>query len=272
MTPLIKPKVLIKDTWRSFLKNWDTTVKISAWYLLIACGSALAIMLNTGGAGSSFLGAIIQIICAVATIYLSVKIYKTVLMIEDQKPVVPVSSSVIWKSAVLLLLAGLAVAIPLALSIVIGMIAIGVGGQFFGSVGLIIGSTIGLVILAILLYFLALRFCFVQMRLVDQPTTIKEAFVYSWNLTKGRVWSIFGRAISGNIVFGLFAGAIALAAIMIVSIVSGVDIGGEMAKPKPAPSVKSITELIQGVVMGALLPLFYGFRSKLYREVEKTSK
>lgn len=260
---------LVKQSWQSFIKNWDTTVKISAWYLLIAASSAVATMLSAGGPGSAFLGAIIQIIAAIASIYLSVKIYKAILMIEDQKPVTPVPSALIWKSGAMMLLAGLAMAAPFFLAVVIIIAAIGIG-QSLGAVGFIIGLLIAITIACTLFYLLALRMVFVQLRLIDQPTTIKEAFLYSWNLTKGRAWSIFGRMITGGIIFGAFAGAIVIISILLVSMISGVDIGGEMAKQNPSPSVKSISDLIQGIVMAALFPLFYGFNAKLYRDVEKT--
>lgn len=259
---------LIKETWNTFLKTWDSTVRLSAWYVAIAVGSALAAYLKNGQAGSEFLAAIIQIVTALASIYLSVKIYKLAFSIEDGKPLIPITSRETWKIAAQIMLSVLAIMLPFFLCIGIVVVPFILAGR--NIFGFSLGIFLAAAAIVSMFYFLAVRFSFAQTRIIDGTPSIKESFKYSWKITKNKFWAIFGRVMLGGVFFGLFVAAISIAAVLLVSMVSGVDIAGEMAKQNPSPAVSSISELIQGIIMAAILPLFYIFKIKLYRSVEKS--
>lgn len=267
MTPLIKPTALIKETWQSFLKTWDVTVRYSAFYLLIAAASAANVYLKNRSGGTEFLSAILQIIIGIGSLYLSIRLYKLSFYIEDRKPVVPLTSAMTWKIMAQTLISILIIIIPIILSagIIAALIA----------TGLAVNSVLPLAILAsvafvlAIIYFLGVRFGFAQIRIVDEPNGAIEAYKYSWKITKNRFWPIFGRMMLGGLVFGGFFMAILLVAFLLISLVSGVDLPSALSSQNPSPPVLSTAEIVQGIVMAAILPLFYLFKVKLYRDIEK---
>ena len=62
----------------------------------------------------------------------------------------------------------------------------------FGGILLILIVVAGLVLFIIPGIYLALRFVFVPVILIDKETTIKEAFKKSTDLTKGTKWKLLG--------------------------------------------------------------------------------
>jgi hypothetical protein len=262
---------LIKETWQTFLKTWDTTVRLGAWYILIAVGSALAAFLKTGQLGSQFFSAILQIIVAIGSVFLAVKLYQLAFSIEDGKPLNKTTNPQTWKMVANLLIAGLLIAIPIIICVGIIILIVGVSIFVHGATAGNLAFGIPLVIAFILaLFYISIRLSFVQGRIIDQNASAIDALKFSWKLTKNRFWAITGRILLSGLIFGAMTGALMLVAIILVTMVSGVNIGAEVSKTTPSSSVESIVNLIQGIIMAAIIPLFYIFKTKLYRNVEKS--
>lgn len=266
---LIRPSILIKETWQSFLKTWDTTVRYSAWYIAISALSATVAYLKGGQAGTQFIGAILQVIAMLASLYLSVRIYQVIFSIEDKKPLANTSSNKIWKIVGQMLISIVLISVPVILSMGIIAVAIMVGSSSL--IGITISSILVLAFIITLIYAIAVRLSFAQAHIIDKTEGVLNAYKYSWKITKNKFWAIFGRTLLAGLIFGLLVVALSITAIIIVSLVSGVDIASAMSKPIPSPAISSMTELIQGIIMAAILPLFYIFKIKLYRDVEKTN-
>lgn len=273
--PMIKPMVLIKETWQTFLKTWDTTVRYSAWYIALAAVSATIAYLRIGRPGMQFIGGILQIVAVIASLYLSVLLYKVVFAIEDKTPILPASKIQIWKIIGQTLISGLIMIIPMLLCI--GLIMLIGAFSFLDRAGA--GNALGILltfvtIIAFIIavtYVIGVRLSFAQNHIVDQTKGAIEGLKYSWKITQNKFWAIFGRTMLAGLIFGTLAIALSIVAMIIVSLVSGVDIATAMSKDNPSPAISSMTELVQGIVMAGILPLFYIFKVKLYREVEKVN-
>jgi hypothetical protein len=271
MQPLIKPMTLIKETWQTFLKTWDTTVRLSAWYILIAIGAAIAAFLRNGQLGSEFISAIIQITVALGSVYFAVKLYQLAFSIEDAKPVSKTTESQTWKMIANLLIAGFLIAVPIMICVGIIFLIVGISIFSRGMRPEAFAILIPLILAFIAaIFYISIRLGFVQGRIVDRNASAIEAIKYSWALSKNRFWALTGRVLLSGLIFGALTGALMLIGIILVTMVSGVNIGAEVSQQKPSSSIESIVSLIQGIVMAGIIPLFYIFKTKLYRNVEKS--
>lgn len=269
MQPLMKPMTLIRETWQTFLKTWDTTVRYSGWYVAISVVSAITIYLKTGQAGTQLIGSILQFFTLLASLYLSVRIYQLVFSIEDQKAQSPSQPQQVWKIVGQTLISIVMIAVPvmIGISIIIATLAISASN----AIGIGIACLLMIALAIALIYGVAVRLSFAQTHIIDQTKGPVEAFKYSWKITQNRFWAIFGRTMLGGLIFGALVIALSAAAIIIVSLVSGVDIASAMSEKNPSPAISSMTELIQGIIIAAILPLFYIFKVKMYRDIEKMS-
>jgi hypothetical protein len=267
LQPLIKPMDLIKETWHAFTKTWETTVRISGWYVAISAGTAISLFLNAGSGGSQFLGFILQILTFIGSIYISVKLYQTIFSLEEGKPVTPDQQTRTWKSIGQIMLTILMIIIPIIIFFAVIVVLL----RFLPKSLLI--PTIIPVFLAIVVgtMYVCTRLTFVQTRIVDKSLGAIEAIKYSWMITKQKFWAIFYRMFLGGFIFGALMIGLIIAGTIIVSLVSGVDLSSAMTDKDPSTAVSSITELIQGIILAGLLPLFSTFSVKLFRAIEKAA-
>jgi hypothetical protein len=267
---LIKPMVLIKDTWQTCINTWDTTIRVSAWYVAITIVSAIASFLAVQSLlGLKFIATLIQIAVPIATIYLSVRLYQITLSIEDKKTAPPRDAGCAWKTVTRLLIATLVIALP-ALLLLGAILTLLIATRtnmlmIWVNLLLIVSFIIGMV-------YISIRFTFVQLQIIDKNFAVVDAFKYSWNITENKFWAIWGRMFLGSLIFGLLTMIVMLIAISIVGLVSGVDLKYELMKNETSPSINGMMEIVQGIVLACILPLYSIFCVKLFRSVEETKK
>lgn len=270
--PLIKPIELIKDSWRTFIKTWDKTITYSSWYIAIAAISSIGAYLATGSLGLRFISSVFEITATIASMLLSIRLYQTALAIESQNTPPNFFTKQTWKivlqtlgASALVILAVLSYFAVMVIAITLfSKLPIHLIFRLILVTALVIPSSLALI-------YASIRITFSQVRIIDQTRGIMEAFKYSWSISKDRFWAIFGRFLLAGIIFGGLTAVVMFIAISIVSAISGINIGVEMAKENVSPLITSIENIIQGIVMVGIMPLFYIFGAKLFRNVEKSS-
>lgn len=254
--PLIDAITLLKESWGTFLKTWDKTVRISAWYIAISIISAITVFFDTEKGGMQFIGFLLNAISAIATVYLFVRLYQWIFSIEDEKET-PDKKGETWTIVAQLLVVSLFMSIP--------MIAV---------IGIALTSTAQILIVLIcmaILFYVYIRLTFVQQRIIDQANGPLEAIKYSFYLTKNRFWALFFRMCLGGLAFGVLFTTLNLCAIVLVSFISGVDLATEMNNETVPPAVESMAIMIQSIVLSSILPFLAIFTVKLFRSTEQST-
>lgn len=242
--PLPGAGTLISDSWSLFTSTWNTSVKTSSLLMYVGLSYFVGGLLIKVDGRLSLLALLISLGSAVASVWISIRVYLTMLNLEEGKA--PMASTEESKKAWSLFL-------PLLL---IGLLTFLV----------VLGSSLLLILPGI--YF-GIALYFSQLILIDQGTRGTQALGASRALVRGRWWGTFWRLLAGGIVFGLLTGlATAIAVWIVASIANTQAFTGGQASTDPL--VQGILQLVQMVVVAAFMPLMTGFQVKLYRALQKT--
>ncbi len=241
--PLIGAWKLITESWHAFTSTWDTTVRYSSWYILMAVLTALYLFLPDV-TGMGLIGFVAYAAGIVIAVWTSIRVYQVVFALERKQPI----SAKTTQTALTLFW-------PIIL------------------VGLLVGfATLGGFILLVLPgIYLAIRLTFSQLSVIDGGKRGTQAIKDSWALTKNRFWPILGREIAAVIVFGFLLVAVSGVAFWIVTKLAGT--GGYQAMvgtENQNPAVAGANILVNGIVQAAFIPLMYIFQVKLYLNLVKT--
>ena len=293
--PLIHPITLIKESWKTFTKTWETTIKYSSWMILASVLSSALLFLPEGNWILNIFAGILYLISIVLAVWIGISLYQVILAMENGKTI----SKETTKTAVSLIL-------PLSVVALIG-------GVFT------IGGFIAFILPGI---YIGIRLGFAQLSLIEQPIKAKNiwvsfvvphivfiaslllgnvyptdwmrivvqlgAFIYlgyayyqlfkefrapldaSWTMTRDKFWAIFGRQALGGLCFGIIFLMATFIAVWIVSMISGVNIFEASGSNNASPAVVGADNIINGVIQAAFLPLVSIFQVKLYNSVKKS--
>jgi hypothetical protein len=242
--PLIAPVQLIKETWHTFVKTWDTTVRISAWFLVVGLISVLAVVIPQSVPGyiAIFLADLAGVLISM---WASIRLYRAVFAIErNETASSPEESS---RQAISLILPLIIVQLIATLCIVGGLIFLVIPGIYIG-----------------------IRLTFSQLAVIDPKVGKKttDALKDSWDLTKGRFWPIFGRIMLGSLCFGILISIIvAVSTLLVGAVAGGNTFLSSMTADSPPPAVTAALSMIQSIAQAALVPLAPIFQIKLYQSL-----
>lgn len=240
--PLPGAGQIIADTWKLFTTTWNTSVKTSGLLIYVGLAYFVGGLLVRVNESLGLLTAVISIGGSVFTVWIATRIMLTMLNLEAGKQPMPSAEegkkawAIFWSLLWVGLLTGLVVMGASLLFILPGI--------YFG----------------VALYFS-------QLVLVDQGTRGTQALAASRALVRGRWWSTFWRLLAGGVVFGL------LISLTIGVVVGGLAVligGSALSNGSGDPLVMGILQLIEMVILAALMPLMSGFQVKVYRALQKT--
>ncbi len=236
--PLIETGQLIKDTWHAFIKTWDTTVRYSAWIILMTVLMVIPLFMPEDNWPLLSLSIILTFAGVAIGVWVSVRLLLVVLALERKEKITEKTTepftNLVWPYVFASILSGLAT----------------------------LGGFILLVIPGI---YIGIRLAFAQIAAVDAKKQAVEACKLSWEITKNRFWAVFGRQLAGGIVFGFLVLVVFWVAVTLVSLISNIDFAAALQDEETAnPAVVGTFNIIQGVLEAAFLPLFFIFQAKLY--------
>ncbi|MFA5129679.1 MAG: glycerophosphoryl diester phosphodiesterase membrane domain-containing protein [Patescibacteria group bacterium] len=233
---------LIKQSWQDFIKNWDTTVRVSAWLILASILNSLPTFIPGPQALTITLMILFGITSVIIALLSSMRLYQTTIAILDGKKSVPTKFALAYP----LVIPSLIVAVLTTLC-VLG----------------------GLILLIIPAIFIGVRLSFAQIALIEDNERGTNALKMSWGLTKGHFWEVLWR----HIAFGLLLMVIVLPAtwfcLWVVGLVSGIDLMSALAEQNPQQAIVQVSDIINSILQAALIPFVTFYMVRLYRAVKK---
>lgn len=241
--PLPGAGAIISDSWKLFTSTWNTSVKTSGLMIYVGLAYMAGGILAYLNASLLPLTGVISLLGGLATAWIAIRVILTMLKLESGQQPMPTQeeSKKAW-----------AMFLPM---IWVGFLT-----------GLV---TVGASLLLILpgIYF-AVALYFGQIILIDQGTRGTQALAASRALVRGRWWATLWRLLAGGVVFGLLIGI----TVGIVVGIAGTIAGPGALKETEAQNglVYAVTQMLQMIVLAALMPLVTGFQVKLYRLLQRT--
>ncbi|MFA5935904.1 MAG: hypothetical protein WC787_03565 [Patescibacteria group bacterium] len=234
---------LITDSWKLFTSTWNTSIKTSSLLIYVGLAYFVGGLLMKVNENLAVLSGVISLGATIFTAWITIRVLLTMLKLEAGQQPTPAADEA--KKAWSLL-------IPLFW---VGFLT-----------GLVVLGASLLLILPGIYFGVALYFS--QLVLIDQGTRGTQALGASRALVRGRWWGTFGRMLAGGIVFGLAMGLAMSIALGIVAMVGGS--GSFDQNGATDPLLLGIMQLVQMIVIAALMPLLSGFQVKMYRALQKT--
>jgi hypothetical protein len=236
---------LVKLSWRDFIKNWDVTVRVSAWLILATVITALPTFLPGPKAVTATLDVVCAIVGTAIALWASVRLYQTVIGILDGKK--PQAEP--WKNAIPLILPSILISILTILSVLGGLILLIIPG-----------------------IFIAIRLSFVQVALIQDGQRGTNALKASWAITKGRFWATLWRLFVSGLIIIIIVIPVAWIALWIVGLVSGTDIIGALGETSTPTAIIQVNDIVNSIVQAAIVPFAIFYVVRLYRELKKTAE
>lgn len=236
---------LIKLTWQDFIKNWDVTVRVSAWIILATVFAAIPTFLPGPKVATLALSVLFNLVGAAIAFWASIRLYQTVIGVLDGKKAKPEP----WKNAIPLILPSILISLLTGLSVIGGFILLIIPG-----------------------IFIAVRLSFVQIAFIQDNMRATNALKASWAITKGQFWATLWRLIVCGFILVLVAIPISMVSLWIVGLVSGVDIFSALSVTTPNPTLVEINDIISSIVQAAIVPFVIFYMVRLYRELKKIAE
>jgi hypothetical protein len=240
--PLPRAWSLITDSWHAFVKTWDLTVRVSAWFIPAVILQNLYIFLPTSQEPLRLAVGLVGVVAGVLLmIWAATKLYYLSFAIEEGKKESQKADADIWRILPSLILVGI-----LEMLCVAG----------------------GLLLLVLPGIYISIRLGFSQLSLLDKGTKGRQALIASWALTKDRFWPVFGRQLAAGFLFMVAMMIVTTIAMMVVGLVAGNSFSTLM-KDTTNPLADGVSSIIASIVQAALVPLIALFQVKLYRALQK---
>jgi hypothetical protein len=238
---------LIKNSWRDFVKTWDTTIRYSAWIILVGLLQSAYVFIPDGKDPNGWYWAgIVAYIAGIALmLWVMIRLYQVTLTLDAGGKITEKTT----EKAVSLIL-------PLLL------------------VGILSGvATLGAFLLLVLPgIYVGIRLGFSVLSFMDKDKRGRAALADSWALTKDRFWAVLWRQFAGGVVFALLIWAVSIAALLIVGLVAGgAKFEAMMAGGGPKVAVGAVTVLITQAIQAAFMPLLFFYQIKIYRALRQTA-
>lgn len=242
------------DSWNAFVKHWSTTVKYTAWFVLVAAIQNMYLLFpEDAGRGSMMVCGFL--LSGLVGVWVSVRLYQAILALEDGQSVSAKTTAT-----------AIALVIPLA---VLGIV------QMFAVLG-------GLVLLILPGIYVGVRLAFSQLFLIEGGVKFQGSFSenvlatfravgaaisQSWEKTKGIFWPVFGRQLAGAILFLILT---LIASAVVVSVVTLLVGGTENLNRLDETAMGAfLLGLANALVQVAFVAVMAVFQVKLYRAVKK---
>jgi hypothetical protein len=238
--PMPGAGVLISDSWKFFVSNWNASLKTSLLFLYAGLVVFAASVLLKYFPSLTLVYNLIWLLVGIGCLWIGIRLFLTVFSLEAGKK--PLSAKAESLKALSLLLPFLWVAILSGLVIFGGFVLLIVPGIYF----------------SIALYFGQIIF-------IDKNIRGTQALAASRALIKGRWWPTLWRILAGSVVFGILVAVINELALSIFSqltLLTQIQIDD--------PMVLGGAYVISAAVQAAFAPLAIGFQIKLYRALQKT--
>ncbi|MEN9558691.1 MAG: hypothetical protein RL141_1060 [Candidatus Parcubacteria bacterium] len=244
ISPLPKTWSLIKDTWGTFLKTWDTVVWITAWIIPATILQELGVLIPLTNANlAMFITVAGGLLAFVIVLWTIMRLYQALLALEAGKTTDTKISATTW---------------ALLPSFLLVVVLQGLGT---------LGATALLIVPGI---YVGTRLGFSMFGLFTKGTKGRAALLYSWDLTKERFWAIFGRNMAAIALFILLV-LVAMTLALFFVIVIGGSSASEILLSDTDPRGSAWGNVIGSLVEAAFIPLIAIFQLKLFRALEKAS-
>jgi len=245
---------LIVDSWNAFIKHWSTTVKYTAWFLLVTAIQQ-AYLLFPAQSGRGLVVFLSFAISALIGVWVSIRLYQALLALDAGQSVSAKTTA-----------AAMGLVLPLA--------ALGIV-QLFATLG-------GLVLLILPGIYVGVRLSFSQLFLIEEGVKLQgglmdkvtmtfravgAAISQSWDKTKGRFWGVFGRQLAAGILFVIFTIIVGGVAIALVTLLVGGQ--AKLNTIGQAGVGQFLLSLVNALVQVALVAAMATFQVKLYKAVKK---
>lgn len=232
--------VLISDSWKFFVSNWNASVKTSLLFLYAGLLIFAASVLIKYFPSLILVYNLIWALVGVGCLWIGIRLFLTMLNLEAGKK--PLSAKAESLKALSIFFPFLWVAILSGLVIFGGLVLFIIPGIYF----------------SVVLYFSQIIF-------IDKNIRGTQALAASRALVKGRWWPTLWRVMAGGVVFGVFVAVINELALSVFSQIA------LLAKlPTEDPMILGGAYVISMAVQAAFAPLAIGFQIKLYRALQKT--
>ncbi len=233
---------LVVDSWSSFTKNWNTTIKTSVLFLYAGLITFVGALLTRSSDSLAALNVLVSLGAGALTVWASVRLLMLVLRLEDKKK--PQTAQEEGKMGWQLFLPYLWVSILSGLVVFGASLLLILPGIYFG-----------------------VALSMTDLFLVDKGERGTQALAASRALVKGRWWDVAWRLLVGGVLFGLLMLVVNGALTFAVSLITG---PGFFSSTNTDLLAYGVTQFLQMLVMAVFLPLVVAFQVKLFRALLKT--
>lgn len=233
------PGTLVSETWKLFTSTWTTSIKTAGLFLIVGLLQLTGLVLwRYYGSWSSF--AILSFVAVLFAVWISIRLMLTMLKLEAGQNPLPMGEE--SKKALSLFLPSIWIA--------------------FLTLLIVIGGTILFIIPGI---YLSVVLTYGQMILIDKGIRGTSAISASRQLIRGRWWDTFFNLSIGGFAFAMLTWLIMGVGVIIIGIIFGFKrmLTDDM-------TITLAMQVLQSLVVTALLPLMVGLQVKLYRFLQKT--
>ncbi len=260
---------LISESWALFTKSWSTTMKVSAWFILSGVHSLVFTVFYplSNNPLSVTLFVISFLVLLAVLFWATIGLYQTVLALNGGHEVTAKTTENAPKLILPLLLVVILEYIVILSALLIPAAFLGIflllpsGGDSSAAEAIMkvsLGFLLLIVPFLLAVIYLGVRLCFSQLSLLAENRRGRAALVESWNLTKGRFWSILWREFA----FGLLFTVLILVILTIVGIIIAMIFGAA------SNTGNALITLASSFAQAAFMPLAFIYQVKLFRALK----
>lgn len=288
-SPLPRTWELLQSSWDEFTKTWDTTVRISAWFILATIVQVVYVFLPLPSGMRNLVAFAGLGVSAALLLWTTLRLYRVTFALDAGEKVTPQLTNDVWPLALPLIIVGflqgailIAASLPaLALVSYVGFPAIAIANfsptgfsltdsLFWGFIVVTDNASLLILFLALLLpaIYLSIRLGFSQL-LVFKGKRGRAALEESWALTKDRFKPVLLRQAAVGLVFALSVGILGAIAASLVGVIAGPAFREMLRDPESVTGQGTIA-IVSSIIQAALIPALVISQVKLLRMLERT--